>query len=83
MKDPALQPLVFNDCAHQILEGNRSIVGMMLESNLEAGSQPIPEDRSKLRYGVSVTDACIDWASTEELIRRAHRELAPALRSRA
>jgi 3-deoxy-7-phosphoheptulonate synthase len=79
MKDPALQPLVFNDCAHQILEGNRSIVGMMLESNIEAGSQPIPEDRRQLRYGISVTDPCIDWASTEELLRRAHRDLAAAL----
>lgn len=83
MKDYALQPLVFNDCAHQILEGNRSIVGMMLESNLEAGCQAIPEDRSKLRYGVSVTDPCIDWASTEELLRRAHRDLAAVLRRRA
>jgi 3-deoxy-7-phosphoheptulonate synthase len=82
MKDPTLQPLVFNDCVHQILEGNRSIVGMMLESNIEAGSQEIPEDRSELRYGVSVTDACIDWQSTEELLRRAHRDLAPALRQR-
>ena len=82
MKDPLLQPLVFNDCAHQILEGNRSIVGMMLESNLEAGSQEIPEDRSQLRYGVSVTDACIDWTSTEELLRRAHRDLAVALKKR-
>jgi 3-deoxy-7-phosphoheptulonate synthase len=82
MKDPALQPLVFNDCAHQILEGNRSIVGMMLESNLEAGSQAIPEDRSKLRYGVSVTDPCIDWKSTEELLRRAHRDLSAVLKTR-
>ena len=82
MKDPALQPLVFRDCVHQILEGNRSIVGMMLESNLEAGSQSIPEDRSTLRYGVSVTDPCIDWASTEELLRRAHRDLAAALAGR-
>jgi 3-deoxy-D-arabino-heptulosonate 7-phosphate (DAHP) synthase len=47
-KDYSLQPLVFNDCVHQIVEGNRSIVGFMLESNLEAGSQAIPEDRSKL-----------------------------------
>jgi 3-deoxy-7-phosphoheptulonate synthase len=83
MKDPSLQPLVFNDCAHQILEGNRSIVGMMLESNLEAGSQPIPEDRSRLRYGVSVTDPCIDWQSTEELLRRARRDLAAVLGQRA
>ena len=82
MKDPALQPLVFDDCAHQILEGNRSIVGLMLESNLEAGRQDIPADLSQLRYGVSVTDACIDWALTEALLRRAHRELALALRGR-
>ncbi len=82
MKDYSLQPLVFNDCMHQILEGNRSIVGLMLESNLEAGRQEIPEDRSKLRYGVSVTDGCIDWASTERVLRRAHAELAGALARR-
>jgi 3-deoxy-7-phosphoheptulonate synthase len=82
MKKPELQPLVFQDCVHQILEGNRSIVGLMLESNLEAGRQDIPADLSRLRYGVSVTDACIDWASTEALLRRAHRELGGALRGR-
>ncbi len=82
MKDPALQPLVFHDCVHQILEGNRSIVGLMVESNLEAGSQPIPEDRSQLRYGVSVTDPCIGWETTEEVLRRANAELAEALRKR-
>ena len=76
MKDPALQPLVFNDCIHQVLEGNTSIVGLMLESNLEEGSQPIPADLAQLRYGVSVTDACIDWATTEETLRRAHQALA-------
>jgi len=83
MKDYTLQPLVFNDCLHQILEGNRSIVGFMLESNIEAGSQPIPEDLSKLRYGVSVTDACIDWPTTEALLRKAHAELRPRLAQRA
>jgi 3-deoxy-7-phosphoheptulonate synthase len=67
---------------HQVIEGNRSIVGFMLESNLEAGSQPIPEDRSKLRYGVSVTDPCIDWRTTEELLRRAHNTLRPLLGKR-
>ncbi len=82
MKDYSLQPLVFNDCMHQILEGNRSIVGLMLESNLEAGRQEIPEDRSQLRYGVSVTDGCIDWTSTEQVLRRAHAELAGALARR-
>jgi len=75
MKDPALQPLVFHDCVHQILEGNRSIVGLMLESNLEAGNQAIPQDLAQLRYGVSVTDACIAWDSTEQTLRRADQDL--------
>jgi 3-deoxy-7-phosphoheptulonate synthase len=83
MRDYALQPLVFNDCVHQILEGNRSIVGLMLESNLEAGSQAIPEDRSRLRYGVSVTDGCIGWSTTEEVLRRADRALRGVLATRA
>jgi len=52
----------------QILAGNRSIVGFMLESHLHAGSQPIPADLAQLRYGVSVTDACIDWETTERLL---------------
>jgi 3-deoxy-7-phosphoheptulonate synthase len=67
-KDPALQPLVAENCTNQILEGNRSIVGLMLESHLHAGSQPIPTDRSQLRYGVSVTDACMGWETTERLL---------------
>jgi 3-deoxy-7-phosphoheptulonate synthase len=83
MKDPALQPLVFMDCIHQIKEGNRSIVGLMLESHLNAGNQPIPADRTQLSYGMSVTDACIDWATTADLLRRAARELRPVLAARA
>jgi 3-deoxy-7-phosphoheptulonate synthase len=82
MKDYSLQPLVFNDCVHQIIEGNRPIVGFMLESNIEAGSQAIPDDRSKLRYGVSVTDPCIDWRTTEELLRRAHKTLKGVVATR-
>jgi 3-deoxy-7-phosphoheptulonate synthase len=75
MKDPSLQPLVFMDCIHQIKEGNRSIVGFMLESHLHAGSQAIPAELAQLRYGVSVTDACIDWDTTRDLLLRAHAEL--------
>jgi 3-deoxy-7-phosphoheptulonate synthase len=82
IKDPSLQPLVFHDCVHQIIEGNRSIVGLMLESHLQAGNQEIPADLAQLRYGVSVTDACIDWATTEEVLRRANAELAPVLATR-
>jgi 3-deoxy-7-phosphoheptulonate synthase len=70
-KDPELQPLVLSDCVHQIREGNRSIVGLMVESNLEGGSQPIPEDLSTLRYGCSVTDPCVDWPTTDLMLRKA------------
>jgi 3-deoxy-7-phosphoheptulonate synthase len=82
IKDPSLQPLVFRDCIHQIIEGNRSIVGLMLESHLHAGNQSIPDDLSQLEYGVSVTDACIGWETTEEVIRRAHADLKSALACR-
>ena len=73
-KDPARQPLVFNDVIHQIVEGNRSIVGAMIESNLEWGNQPLAE-RSTLHYGVSITDACIDWPTTEKSLREARAKL--------
>jgi 3-deoxy-7-phosphoheptulonate synthase len=82
LKDHTLQPLVFHDCVHQIVEGNRSIVGLMMESNLGAGCQSIPSDRSQLNYGVSVTDPCVDWNTTEEVILRAHEHLSPVLASR-
>jgi 3-deoxy-7-phosphoheptulonate synthase len=82
LKDAALQPLVFMDCVHQIREGNRSIVGLMLESHLFAGNQPIPADPTQLQYGVSVTDACVDWDTTAELLRRAAQELRLLLPAR-
>ncbi len=79
-KNPEYQPLVMRDVAHQIREGNRSIVGLMIESHIEAGNQPIPADLSQLRYGCSVTDACVDWSTTEEMIRNTRdilREILP------
>lgn len=82
-KDPSLQPLVMHDCVHQVIEGNRSIVGVMLESNINAGNQSIPSDLSQLRYGVSVTDACIDWATTEKTLREARDKLKDVLPKRA
>jgi 3-deoxy-7-phosphoheptulonate synthase len=81
-KDPSLQPLVARDCVEQVANGNRSIIGLMLESNLEAGNQDIPADRSKLRYGVSVTDGCIDWATTEAALREAAAILRPVVKAR-
>jgi 3-deoxy-7-phosphoheptulonate synthase len=81
-KDPAVQPLVAENLGNQIVEGNRSIIGLMLESNLHWGSQPIPADRSELKYGVSVTDACIDWETTEGLLLSLHQRLSGAPRFR-
>jgi 3-deoxy-7-phosphoheptulonate synthase len=77
-----LQPLVMRDVVHQIREGNRSVVGLMVESFLEPGSQPIPEDPSKLRYGCSVTDPCVDWNTTVEMIRAARDVLKGVLPER-
>jgi 3-deoxy-7-phosphoheptulonate synthase len=81
-KDPGLQPLVAENCANQVVEGNRSIVGLMLESHLHWGSQPIPVDLSQLKYGVSVTDACIDWPTTEGLLTSLDVRLRPAMAAR-
>jgi 3-deoxy-7-phosphoheptulonate synthase len=75
-KDADLQPQVAENCVAQIVDGNRSIVGLMLESHLQAGNQPIPKDLSKLEYGMSITDPCIDWATTERLLLKLHGSLA-------
>ncbi|MFQ3245660.1 MAG: 3-deoxy-7-phosphoheptulonate synthase [Arenicella sp.] len=69
-KDPELQPLVLDNVAQQILEGNQSIIGVMLESHLEAGNQKLTDDKSKLVYGQSITDGCIDWDTTEKSLRQ-------------
>ena len=82
-KRPELQPFVMTDCVHQIQLGNRSIIGLMIESNIEAGNQPIPADLSKLKYGCSVTDACIDWRTTETMIRDARKALKEVLPARS
>ena len=74
-KDYRLQPVAFNAVLDQIEKGNRSVVGFMLESNLNEGNQPLQKDRSKLKYGVSITDACINWVTTEELLLSAHQRL--------
>jgi 3-deoxy-7-phosphoheptulonate synthase len=74
-KDPGLQPQVAENCIAQILDGNKSIVGLMLESHLKAGSQSIPADVSKLEYGMSITDPCIDWQATEALVIKLHESL--------
>jgi 3-deoxy-7-phosphoheptulonate synthase len=81
-KDPALQPLVMENVANQILEGNNSIIGLMVESHLGWGSQSIPKNLCDLKYGVSITDACIDWDSTEKTLRSMHAKLKDVLPKR-
>lgn len=81
-KDPAIQPLVMQDVTHQILEGNTSIQSLMVESNINWGSQSIPENLADLKYGVSVTDACIDWPTTEKAIRDMRDKLKDVLPKR-
>jgi 3-deoxy-7-phosphoheptulonate synthase len=76
-KQPQRQPEVMRDLLAQIAAGNRSIMGAMVESNLEAGNQAFPQPKEQLRYGVSITDGCIDWATTEGMIREIHAALAP------
>lgn len=62
------QPIVFRSVIDQICEGNTYIRGVMLESHLHEGKQPIKHPPSLLQYGVSITDSCLDWPSTVELI---------------
>ncbi|MDB2444492.1 3-deoxy-7-phosphoheptulonate synthase [Gammaproteobacteria bacterium] len=76
------QGLVLEKIAEQIEEGNQSIIGVMIESNLKEGNQPIPDDLSDLSYGVSVTDACISWESTEELLRGFATRVSASLKNR-
>jgi 3-deoxy-7-phosphoheptulonate synthase len=81
-KQPSLQPLVIENVTNQVLEGNTSIIGLMIESNINAGNQSIPEDLSKLAYGVSVTDGCIGWEETETALRTMRERLKDVLPSR-
>ena len=75
MKNHELQPFVLHDCITQIMNGNKSICGIMLESNINAGNQKIPADLADLKYGVSVTDACIDWPTTDRILHQAAEDL--------
>ncbi|WP_370978637.1 3-deoxy-7-phosphoheptulonate synthase [Agaribacterium sp. ZY112] len=81
-KNHELQSLVFDNIANQILEGNKSIIGAMIESNIGPGNQKINSDKSKMTYGVSVTDACIDWPTTEANLTDVAAKLKDVLKSR-
>lgn len=81
-KDHNLQPLVMDNVANQIVEGNRSIIGLMVESHLNGGNQKLSANRDEMAYGVSVTDACIDWQTTEKSILQMADKLREVLPKR-
>ncbi len=70
-KDHLQQTTVLASVIDQIIAGNRSITGVMIESNIEEGNQPIPTEVTRLKYGVSITDKCVDWPTTERMLREA------------
>jgi 3-deoxy-7-phosphoheptulonate synthase len=71
----AEQSVAWHDAVKQRVSGNRAIIGLMLESHLEEGRQENTGDLDTMRYGVSITDACISWDTTADLIRSAHKQL--------
>ncbi|MEQ8860175.1 MAG: 3-deoxy-7-phosphoheptulonate synthase [Pseudomonadales bacterium] len=81
-KNHERQPLVARDIRDQIVAGNDSVIGLMIESHLHAGNQPLTADPKSLRYGVSITDACIDWETTADLLRELATTLHEPLRAR-
>jgi 3-deoxy-7-phosphoheptulonate synthase len=82
LKQHEMQPLVLQTCINQIRDGNESIIGFMLESNLAGGRQDVPADRSQLVRGMSITDACIDWDTTAETLRDAAARVRDVLPER-
>ena len=74
-KKAANQSLVLENITQQIKDGNNSIIGIMIESNLNFGCQKLNADKSKLAYGVSITDECIGWEETERLLKNLRDQL--------
>ncbi|WP_016957822.1 3-deoxy-7-phosphoheptulonate synthase [Catenovulum agarivorans] len=81
-KDYSRQPIVARDIMQQIIDGNQSVIGIMLESHLNEGNQSADLCLADMKYGVSITDACINWDDTEELLREMADKLAAPLAAR-
>lgn len=75
-KQHSRQEQVWRSAIEQRVQGNRAIIGVMLESYLNEGSQPFPKPVEQLEYGVSITDACLSWEATERLLRWGGEQLA-------
>ncbi|MEC8428982.1 MAG: 3-deoxy-7-phosphoheptulonate synthase [Pseudomonadota bacterium] len=81
-KNHELQPLVMDNIANQIIEGNKSIIGIMVESNIGAGNQKMSSNLDDMEYGVSITDKCIDWETTENTLRKMAEGIREPLKNR-
>lgn len=81
-KNHTRQLEVLSSVSEQIEQGNQSIIGVMIESNLCEGNQPIPDDLEEIKYGVSITDACIDWDTTATALRELAAKVKPMLAKR-
>lgn len=82
-KDPYLQPMVIENVAQQIQDGNQSIIGLMIESHLKGGRQDLGDDLNQLEYGKSITDGCIDWETTEKSLRELRLAIKDSLLNRS
>jgi 3-deoxy-7-phosphoheptulonate synthase len=71
----AKQEDVWHSVIEQRVGGTKSLIGLMMESHLYEGNQPIPKNKSDLRYGVSITDSCVSWETTERMLRWGHEQL--------
>ena len=74
-KQPARQEDVWRSVIQQRAQGTRSLIGLMVESYLEEGAQPFPKNPAEIRYGLSITDGCVGWETTERMLRWGHKEL--------
>jgi 3-deoxy-7-phosphoheptulonate synthase len=72
----ARQEVVWQSVIEQRVGGTRSLIGLMVESHLHEGNQPIPKTLDQLRYGVSITDSCIGWEATERMLRWGYERMA-------
>jgi 3-deoxy-7-phosphoheptulonate synthase len=77
-KQPARQEDVWRAVVEQRAKGTRSLIGLMVESYLDEGAQPFPKNPAEIRYGLSITDGCVGWETTERMLRWGHKELGPS-----
>ena len=76
-KQLARQEDVWRSVIEQRVGGTKSLIGMMVESHLHEGNQPFPRPVSELKYGVCITDACMNWETTERMLRWGYERLTP------